>query len=94
MLPKETILARQKIYGVMQFKAVIASKEDKILEKEVEFLTLPAQAGQLTLLSGHAPIFGRLQEGNIVTEGQCFSVKEGFFYFDNNTAWVIVTQKE
>jgi F0F1-type ATP synthase epsilon subunit len=75
----------------MKFKAIIVSSQNK-WEIETEFLTLPAQEGELTLLYSHAPIIGKLKEGEIITSSEKIKIKGGFFEFLDNLAKVVIEQ--
>jgi F0F1-type ATP synthase epsilon subunit len=73
----------------MKFKTIVVSSKNK-LEIETEFLTLPTQEGELTILALHAPIIGKLKEGEIITSPERIKIKGGFFEFLDNFAKVVV----
>ena len=75
----------------MRFKIVIVSSKNR-REYNTEFLTLPAQEGELTLFPSHAPIIGKLKEGEIVTSLEKIKIKGGFFEFLDNFAKVVIEQ--
>lgn len=44
----------------------ITTQEAKLLTVEVEQVTVPTQLGDITILPGHAPLFARMAEGELV----------------------------
>jgi F0F1-type ATP synthase epsilon subunit len=75
----------------MKFKVTITSPKEK-LELETSFLTLCAQDGQLTIRAGHAPIFGRLREGQITADFYQKEISAGFFEFIDNQARLTINE--
>ena len=76
----------------MSFKVIIVSPKEK-WEGDLESITLPGQNGELTIFSNHAPIMGKLGEGEITTGSYSVKVKDGFFEFLNNQARILINEK-
>lgn len=73
----------------------IVTQEKKLLEESVESLTAPTTEGEITILSGHIPLFTKLQTGELIyrVNGKEASVVITAGFMDvgpNNTVIVMV----
>ncbi|MFA5207637.1 MAG: hypothetical protein WC428_03155 [Candidatus Paceibacterota bacterium] len=59
-------------------KVEILTPEKKIFEGEVEILTVKTRAGNISVLSNHAPLVAAVDSGNIILQ-----TKEGKRVFEN-----------
>ncbi|MFA5072001.1 MAG: hypothetical protein WC511_06660 [Candidatus Pacearchaeota archaeon] len=59
-------------------KVEILTPEKKIFEGEVEILTVNTRAGNISILSNHAPLVAAVDSGNIILQ-----TKEGKKVFEN-----------
>lgn len=75
----------------MRFKLTIVSPREK-WEQDVDSVTIPSIDGELTILYNHAPIMGRLGEGQIVSSSYKKKVKDGFFEFLDNHARIFIKE--
>lgn len=81
----------------LQFSLV--TPEKKLLEEEVAQVTLPTEAGEVTILSDHIPYIASLKPGEILTknaegEAQSFVVSGGFVEFHDNTLSILADAAE
>ncbi|UCC95206.1 MAG: hypothetical protein JSW40_00215 [Candidatus Omnitrophota bacterium] len=76
----------------MKFKVTIVSAKEK-WEIEADSLTLPSQEGQLTILCDHAPIMGKLKEGQIIAPSYKKEIKGGFFEIIDNQARILINEE-
>ena len=49
-----------------KLKLIIVSQEEKILEQEVESVTLPTSSGLITVLKDHQPLISKLDFGELI----------------------------
>lgn len=72
----------------MSLRASIVTRTDSLFEGPCEQVVIPAETGELGILSGHTPTLGVLGEGRVrVTangETKQFSVKAGMFSVDSD----------
>lgn len=50
----------------MPLTLTIITQEKKLLEEQVDSVSVPSVTGQLTILPGHIPLFTKLQTGEII----------------------------
>lgn len=79
----------------------ILNLKEKIFDGKVETITLPGEAGELTVLPNHVPLVTALKYGAISAlvdkseryegeERKYFESKGGIFEFNNNEATVLL----
>lgn len=79
----------------------ILNLKEKIFEGNVKSITLPGDAGELTVLPNHVPIITAIREGSISVlrskneryegeERKYFESKGGIFEFTNNEATILL----
>jgi F-type H+-transporting ATPase subunit epsilon len=56
----------------------IVSPEAKLLETEVELVTVPGINGEFQMLNNHAPIVSILVEGSVRFKGDAVTIEEEF----------------
>jgi F-type H+-transporting ATPase subunit epsilon len=82
-------------------KLTILNLKEKIFDGNVESITLPGEAGELTVLPNHVPIITAIKEGTIsalVDEREKYAGEErkyikskgGIFEFSNNEATILL----
>ncbi|MBI1888539.1 MAG: F0F1 ATP synthase subunit epsilon [Candidatus Spechtbacteria bacterium] len=81
----------------------ILNLKEKIFDGNVESITLPGEAGELTVLTNHVPIVTAMKQGamNALMSGEepfdaalgrrkYFESKGGIFEFNNNEATILL----
>jgi F-type H+-transporting ATPase subunit epsilon len=79
----------------------VLNLKEKIFDGNVESITIPGEAGELTVLANHVPIVTAIKEGVINAlmakegrhegkERKYFESKGGMFEFNNNEATVLL----
>lgn len=79
----------------------ISNLKEQIFEGNVESITLPGEAGELTVLKNHVPLITTIKKGVInvlMAEGEryegdarkYFESKGGIFEFTNNEATILL----
>lgn len=77
----------------------LVTPERKLLEEEVVQVTLPTEAGEVTILPDHIPYIASLKPGEILTknakgESESFVVSGGFVEFHDNTLSILADAAE
>lgn len=76
----------------------IATPERVLLEEEIDQVTIPSAAGEVTILPGHVPLVGIVKAGvlNVRREGkeEIFAVAGGFFEINNNKVKILADSAE
>lgn len=79
------------------FRITIATAGDPLMSGDVVRLTVPATAGELTVLADHVPFITTLKKGRVIVESAEGRVKEykisdsGVLEFSHNSATVLVS---
>ncbi|HEX7017828.1 MAG TPA: ATP synthase F1 subunit epsilon [Patescibacteria group bacterium] len=65
-----------------QLHLTIVSQEKKLLDEQVDSITLPASEGEITVLPDHIPLFTKLSTGELIyrqgKEEHSFVITKGF----------------
>ncbi|MFY9457807.1 MAG: hypothetical protein WAP23_02660 [Candidatus Spechtbacterales bacterium] len=80
---------------------IVLNLKEKIFDGNVESITIPGEAGELTVLPNHVPIVTAMREGAINAlmasreryegeERKYFESKGGIFEFANNEATILL----
>lgn len=80
-------------------KFSLVTPERKLLEEEVMQVTLPSEAGEVTILPDHIPYIATLKSGEIMTKdakgtAESFAVSGGFVEFHDNILSVLADMAE
>jgi F-type H+-transporting ATPase subunit epsilon len=75
-------------------KLVIAKVDQNLFDGEVESVTLPGAAGEMTVLHNHEPLITTLKKGNITVrtgaDEKVFAVESGVLEVRHDGATVIL----
>jgi F-type H+-transporting ATPase subunit epsilon len=70
-------------------KIEIITPDKKVFEGEVNVVTLPGVNGSFQILKDHAPVVSTLSKGNVIADGQTFTVDGGVVEVLNNKVLVL-----
>jgi len=76
------------------FRLQIVTQQSTVFDKRITSLTMPGEEGSFGVLAHHAPIIAVLKAGKaelrIGTQVQQFTIGDGFFEMENNSATLLV----
>lgn len=75
----------------MPFHFILATPEEKIIEKEITLATLPGKEGYLGILEGHIPMLVELDKGKITISESKDQKETKEFFIDKGYAHVTPT---